>query len=109
MVESHWTSFAGRRVGPASALVCVPENDLAAASPPGFSWVGMSCAPSLSSPGRGRWALGRNGRGNSMPGWACRAPASSPLPPEWEGSPQQSLAQLSCSGLVFTEQLQCLQ
>lgn len=41
--------------------------------------------------------------------WACRAPASSPLPPEWEGSPQQSLAQLGCSSLVFTEQLQCLQ
>ena len=62
---------------------------------PVFSWVGQVGAGAE--------------RAWEQHAWACGAPASSPLPPEWEGSPQQSLAQLSCSSLVFTEQLQCLQ
>lgn len=84
--------------------------------PPGFSWVRMSCAPSLFSPGRSRRALGRNGRGNSMAepaGPSPQPPALSPQPTKWEGSLQWSLSpagwlQLG-SGLVFTEQLGCLQ
>lgn len=98
--------------------VCVPGSDSAAPSHLAFSRVRMSCAPSLSSPGRSRWALGRNGRGNSMPGPAgprpqAPTPNPQPLAPKMGGKPAAELSPAGLlqlgSSLVFTEQLRCLQ
>lgn len=89
----------------------------------------MSCAPSLSSPGRSRWALGRNGRGNSMPAWpqspepqssqpqppSSPSPLPAPVPPAPVPQPLPPcpagwfLQLWLLSSLVFTEQLGCLQ